>query len=268
MKTLKTALKGIATAAAISLSAAPANAAVIELALIIDGSGSIGSTAYNQQLEAYKNIFADDFFTNIVTTGDELHVSAWKFSTNVTQAIGWTQLSNDAEAASFGDLFDASNTPAFTYTGGTTNTSTATYNATLSILNNSIDSDKAIIDISTDGEPFRCQPQCFGNSQDSTGSKLASIEAATFAANNDVQVNAIGVGSALNSPSGQSFLEDYTTAGGGFYVLASNFGVDFEAALRTKLFREINDVEVSEPGTLALFAIGLAGLAATRRKKA
>ncbi|WP_369820645.1 PEP-CTERM sorting domain-containing protein [Oleiphilus sp. HI0125] len=38
--------------------------------------------------------------------------------------------------------------------------------------------------------------------------------------------------------------------------------------MRTKLFREINDVEVSEPGTLALFAIGLAGLAATRRKKA
>ncbi|KZX81676.1 hypothetical protein A3715_06645 [Oleiphilus sp. HI0009] len=263
MKTLKTALKGIATAAAISLSAASANAAVIELALVIDSSGSIGSTNYNAQLDAYKNIFQDDFFTNVVTSNDELYVSAWRFSSGVTEAISWTHLTNDTEAAAFGGLFDGGVTTGLSYTSGTTNTAQAITDAANSITSNSIDGDSLIIDISTDGFPNVCGNACGGES-----AYDAAISAATTANSNGITVNAIGVGDALTNASGQNFLTSLTTAGGGFFVTANNFSTDFEAALRTKLFREINDVEVSEPGTLALFAIGLAGLAATRRKKA
>ncbi len=245
-------IKNVVIAGAISLGAAvPAHAAVIELALVLDGSGSISGSDFALQLDAYEDIFTNNFYDTYVVGNDTLYVSAWQFSTNVTQETLWYSITDNASADAFGALFASINQD-----GGGTNIASAIVDANASIIGNGIASDKQIIDISTDGEPTRCTPNCTGNTY-----MQSAINAATAALNQGTVVNAIGVGAGV----GVSFLNDLTTAGGGFYETAANFTA-FEAALSQKLFREINQ-EVSEPGTLALLSLGIIGLGAVRRKK-
>lgn len=247
-------IKGFACAATLSACAlaSSAQAAVIELALVLDESGSVGQTGFNLQADAYKNIFTNNFYDNYMTGGDTLVVSAYTFSKDVTQEIGWTTITDNSSAAAFGNQFTGS-----WFSGGYTDTQDAVNTASFDLLNNGIASDKMIIDISTDGNPY-C-PLGVSGCSTVTNALNDAINAAANALANGVVTNAIGVGSGVT----EAYLDDFTTAGGGFYMMASDFGA-FQSSLEDKLFREINGV-VPSPAPLALMAVGLIGFTLRRR---
>jgi hypothetical protein len=241
-----------------------ASATPIELALVIDGSGSISASDWTKQLNGYKAAFTTgSFFTDYIAPSkyDSLVVSAFQFSTGVVQEIGWTIITSNAEATAFGNLF------AFNQDGGWTNTEGAIKTAMNSILGNGIDGGKLVIDISTDGDPTICDGGTSGNaatgracdSPSTTAPEAQAIDAADAARLNGITVNAIGVGAGVQA----AFLNNLV-APSGFFMVANSFD-DFAGTLERKLEKEI--IGVPEPSVLFLFGTGLLCVVIGRRRK-
>jgi hypothetical protein len=216
-----------------------ANAGIIELALVLDASGSIGSRDFALQIDAYADVFSNNFVTNFVNPNDTLYVSIWRFASSTLMVQGATLVDSDATAAGFSAIFKG-----ISYSRGRTNTTAAVNDAANELLTNSIISDRMIIDISTDGQP---------------NSNSGALAAASTAKASGVTVNAIGIGSGIST----TFLDNFTTAGGGFYVTADNFS-EFKTGLERKLEKEISTVP--EPSTWAIFAIALTVLRLRKSK--
>lgn len=249
MKSLKSLYKAYAVAAIISLSAMPAKSAIIEMALVLDGSGSMGYNGFEQQKDAYQNIFSSGtFYDDFLISGDQLYVSSWQFSTNIQLEQDWFLIEDNATASVFGATFAD-----IEWLGGWTNTALAINTISTDMLNNTINGDELVINISTDGYP--CTPdECPQNFAD-------SINGATAAANNGIVLNAIGLGNGVD----ENFLSLITEPSGGSYESSVDFTA-FQSTLEDSLFRDINSV--SEPGMLALFGLFIVGIAAKRRRKA
>lgn len=222
---------------------------IIELALVLDGSGSMTTQDWQLQLKAYNSIFSDDFYSKFLAAGDTLYVAGYQFSKEIERFTDWTKITSDGEAADFGSLFSN-----VSHMKSGTATSKATSYASADLQNNNIKSDKMIIDISTDGLP---------------NSRTKSIAAAQKAKQEGVTVNAIGIGTTFYGGvgyNGESFLNDFTKAGDGFYVKTASFQ-GFEGALREKLHRELETPKVPEPTTMLLMGSGLACLASVGRRR-
>ena len=131
---------------------ANSSAAILELALVIDGSSSISAPEWDLQVGAYQAVFQDNFYsTYIASSGfDQIAVAAYVFSNinppddpnnlpritdqddNVLEVlvwdqpivvssfIEWTIIDNDVDASAFGAQFAGLPQP-----GNTTNTSGA-----------------------------------------------------------------------------------------------------------------------------------------------
>ena len=235
----------------------------IELALLLDGSASLGQVGWDAQLDAYVSIFNENFHSTMMHPDDDLYVSIFQFDgsfmtpahPSVHRLIDQTLVDDDTAATSFATLLaNLSNE----YHGFWTDIGTAIGDATEYLTGDeTIVGDRMIIDVSTDGVPT------MGGTVDEvvlTPEEYA-LHMADLAGAAGITVNALGVGDGADL----DFLADLALHGGGGFSLHAESFSEFEDTLKTKLFREINTV-TPEPSSYVLLALGVCGLILIKRK--
>jgi hypothetical protein len=291
----RSSLAAILAAAILGLGAPRLDAAQLELALVIDGSGSISTADWQLQIGAYQNVFQNNFYSTFVapSTFDSVAVAAYVFSggfefsvndqtfpVSVFSYLDWTLIDDDADAFAFGAQFaglpqpdgttataDALNTaangglvgcPAFAALCSPAAPLSPPFqlNAT-GLLNNGFNGDRLVIDISTDGVPTEPNGDGMPNATD----RALAIAAADAARAAGITVNAIGVGSLIDADLLEALVGiDPAGVPAGFFVQTGSFA-GFQAALEQKVGLEI----VPAPPALWLLMTAVVALVARRR---
>jgi hypothetical protein len=238
----------------------------LELALLVDVSGSINATEFTQQMRGYGNAFRNASIQSDIldTTGGRLGkiaVTLVQWANGQTQRIGWTLLDSAASINAFAELLcpAVGACPARpTTVGSGTSIGPAIDFAVPLFVDNGFEGTFEVIDVSGDGS--------------STVSTTAAARDAALAAGID-RINGITIGG------GTSLFDFYNLnvkGGTGAFVLAAADFEGFETAIAQKLGFEIRNEDpanppatgVPVPATAALFGAALVGLVAARRRKA
>jgi hypothetical protein len=227
----------------------PVQAVDVELSLLVDVSGSINSTEFKQQKQAYENVFRDPAIISKLTGGPTglaaVNFMYWSGASQQMEAVGWTLISDAASSNSFANAIGATTRPY----SGLTAIGEALLQGGISISNNGFDGARKIIDISGDGI-----------NNNGTASNIARDKL--------LNKNIVDTINGIVITSSNSVLNHYQTqviGGDNAFAMQANSFADFEKALHKKLMTELTPVP--EPSTYLMMASFLALLALAKRRK-
>lgn len=261
-----------AGAACCSLGTAHAVPVAMELALVIDVSGSVDASEYTLQRDGYEAAFNSASVGSAIESfagSGGIAVGVYYFASNVMQLVGWTQLQSAADSAAFATTLGGLARPAIgdaAIGGGTlgtdTNIAEGVDRAVAGLTGNGFEGHRLVIDVSGDGKQ--------GINRDGTVNCLegtAACDAHADAARNaaaalGVIVNGLAIVDDVADLG--TWYQDHVQTGPGSFVRTATFAT-FARAVEEKIGREVTGVP--EPGSLALAGLALAVAARASRRR-
>lgn len=225
----------------------------LELALLVDTSGSVTAAEYILQRDGYKNAFLDATVqANIASLTGGIAVLYMEWSGAGQQVVkqNWIHITNAAQANAFAatiggftQAFSGSTAP-----GSALNFVTPLFGTETGGASNGFESARQVIDVSGDGAQ-------------NVGDNTLAARNAALAAGVDT-INGLAI---LGEAGLAAFYQNNIVGGtNAFLQTAANFQ-DFENAVIQKIGREL--IQVPEPGSLALIGLALAAAGVASRRK-
>jgi len=260
-------LLALAVFAGVTAQEASAVNVSLELALVVDESGSISTAEWQLQRSGYVQAFQSASVQNaIINSANGIAVTYIQFADGVATGIGWTHLNTAADANNFATLIG--NLPR-AFNSGTGVAQAIEFAVeqfgfeTGQATDNGFTSNRQVIDVSGDGANNR---NINGGTNPAPAANLTDLvtdaaQAAGIDAINGIVINPNGEAGLLN------FYQTQVQQGSGSFTAVANSFADFGPSIERKIEREI----ITTPeGGFTVFMLGgaLLGLAWIRRRMA